>query len=67
MKYAVEMGSVAMTYTPSFVKIDSCIQRVGFTHTACRSHKRNAEFALRKITHFERHEPSVPFVFSSAV
>jgi hypothetical protein len=28
MKYAVEMGSVAMIYIPSFVKIGSAIQKL---------------------------------------
>jgi hypothetical protein len=28
MKYAGEMGSVAMIYVPSFVKIGSCIQKL---------------------------------------
>jgi hypothetical protein len=33
MKYAVEMGSVAMIYTSSFIKIGSAIQElVGGTH-----------------------------------
>jgi hypothetical protein len=31
MKYAAEMGSVAMTYIPSFIKIGQGIQR----HTDC--------------------------------
>jgi hypothetical protein len=45
MKYAVEMGSGAMIYTPSFIKIGSGIQklmgRVGFTdtQTVWRLHK----------------------------
>jgi hypothetical protein len=38
MKYAVEMGSVAMIYIPSFIKIGSGIQKLlgGYTdiHTA---------------------------------
>jgi hypothetical protein len=28
MKYAVEMGSCAMLYIPSFIKIGSCIQKL---------------------------------------
>jgi hypothetical protein len=28
MKYAVEKGSGAMTYVPSFIEIVSCIQRL---------------------------------------
>jgi hypothetical protein len=28
MKYAVEMGSSAMIYTPSFIKIGSAIQKL---------------------------------------
>jgi hypothetical protein len=28
MKYAVEMGSVAITYIPRFIKIGSCIQKL---------------------------------------
>jgi hypothetical protein len=44
MKYAVEMGLGAMMYVPSFIKIDSVIQKLigwGFTdtQTAWRSHK----------------------------
>jgi hypothetical protein len=35
MKYGVEMGSVAMIYTPSFINIGSGIQRLigGYTDT----------------------------------
>jgi hypothetical protein len=34
MKYAVEMGSDAMIYTPSFIKIGSGIQKlIGGVHT----------------------------------
>jgi hypothetical protein len=37
MKYATEMGSVAMIYIPSFIKIGSGIQKLivggGFTDT----------------------------------
>jgi hypothetical protein len=36
MKYAVEMGSGAMIYTPSFIKIGSAIQKLiegGYTDT----------------------------------
>jgi hypothetical protein len=34
MNYAVEMGSGAMTYTPSFIKIGSDIQKLmgGYTY-----------------------------------
>jgi hypothetical protein len=45
MKYAVEMGSGAMIYIPSFIKIGSAIQKLiggrGYTETqtAWRSHK----------------------------
>jgi hypothetical protein len=42
MKYAVEMGSGAMTYIPSFIKIGSGIQMLeGYTDTqsAWISHK----------------------------
>jgi hypothetical protein len=28
MKYAIEMGSGAMIYIPSFIKIGSCIQKL---------------------------------------
>jgi hypothetical protein len=28
MKYAVEMGSGAITYIPSFIKIGSCLQKL---------------------------------------
>jgi hypothetical protein len=42
MKYAVEMGSGAIIHIPSFIKIDSDIQKLigGFkdTQTAWRSH-----------------------------
>jgi hypothetical protein len=46
MKYAFEMGSVAMIYIPSFVKIGSGIQKFiggGYTdtQTGWRSHKPN--------------------------
>jgi hypothetical protein len=35
MKYAVQMGSVAMIYIPSFIKIGSGIQKLvgGYTDT----------------------------------
>jgi hypothetical protein len=35
MKYAVEMGSGAMIYLPSFIKIGSCIQKLikGYRNT----------------------------------
>jgi hypothetical protein len=43
MKYAVEMGSVAMIYIPGFIKTGSGIQKIigGFADTqrAWRSHK----------------------------
>jgi hypothetical protein len=45
MKYAVEMGSGAMIYMPSFIKIGSDIQTLigngGYTdtQTVCRPHK----------------------------
>jgi hypothetical protein len=29
MKYAVEIGSGAMMYTPSFIKTVSCVQKLG--------------------------------------
>jgi hypothetical protein len=44
MRYAIEMGSGAMTYIPSFIKIGSGIQKLmwggGFTdtQTGYRSH-----------------------------
>jgi hypothetical protein len=52
MKYAVEMGSGAMIYVPSFIKIDATIQKLiwgggGYTDTqaAWRSHKRTFIFS----------------------
>jgi hypothetical protein len=45
MKYAVEMGSAAMIYIPSFIQIGSGVQKLirggGYTdtQTAWRSHK----------------------------
>jgi hypothetical protein len=41
MKYAIEMGSGAMIYILSFIKIGSDIQRGGYTDTQKRrrSHK----------------------------
>jgi hypothetical protein len=44
MKYAVEMGSGAMAYIPSSIKIGSGIQNkikeaYTYTQTQCRSHK----------------------------
>jgi hypothetical protein len=51
MKYAIEMGSGAMIYMPSFIKIGSGIQKLitGFhrntyKHTAWRSHKPTLEY-----------------------
>jgi hypothetical protein len=40
MKYAVEMGSGAMIYIPSLIKIDSGIQKLTgqYTHTLHRQH-----------------------------
>jgi hypothetical protein len=49
MKYAVEMGSVAMMYIPTSINIGSGIQKFlrGGIHrqTAWRSHKRTFIFA----------------------
>jgi hypothetical protein len=41
MEYAIEMGSVAMIYVPSFIKGGSGIQELigGDTQTGWRSHK----------------------------
>jgi hypothetical protein len=44
MKYAVEMGSGAMIYITSYIKIGSGIQKLmgaggGLTHKGSRSHK----------------------------
>jgi hypothetical protein len=44
MKYAVEMGSGAMIYIPSFIKFGSGVQKLiggggGDTQTGWRSHK----------------------------
>jgi hypothetical protein len=42
MKYAVEMGSGAIMYIPSFIKIGSGIEKLmggGDSQTAQRSHK----------------------------
>jgi hypothetical protein len=33
MKYAIEMGSVAMIYVPSFIEIGSGIQKLGGRYT----------------------------------
>jgi hypothetical protein len=44
MKYAVEMGSGAVIYIPSFIKIDSGIQKlmkgreISLTHTHTHTH-----------------------------
>jgi hypothetical protein len=49
MKYAVEKGSGAMIYIPSFIKIGSDIQKLieaGDTQTAWRSYK--PSFSLSK-------------------
>jgi hypothetical protein len=47
MKYVVEMGSGAMIYIPSFIKIGSDIQKLigGGIHrqTGCRLHKPTLE------------------------
>jgi hypothetical protein len=55
MNYAVEMGSGAMIYKPSFIKIGSGIQRLiawvvihGHTDT-WRSHKPTLIFKIRTI------------------
>jgi hypothetical protein len=39
MKYAVEMGSDAMIYMPSFINIGSGIQKLIDTQTTWTSHK----------------------------
>jgi hypothetical protein len=41
VKYAFEMGSGAMIYIPSFIEIDSAVQKLirGDTQTALRSDK----------------------------
>jgi hypothetical protein len=44
MKYAVEMGSGAMTYIPSFTKTDSGIQK--FIHWCTQSHKHTDRMEL---------------------
>jgi hypothetical protein len=53
MKYTVDMGSGAMTYIPSFVKIGSAIQELmwgGYidTQTAWTSHKDTLIFCQNK-------------------
>jgi hypothetical protein len=39
MKYAVEMGSGAMIYIPSFIKTGSGINRPGYASTKINSHR----------------------------
>jgi hypothetical protein len=48
MKYAIQMGSGAMIYIPSFIKIGSGIQKLGYTDTQTewRSHKPTLIFFL---------------------
>jgi hypothetical protein len=45
MKYAVEMGSGAMIYVPSFIKIDSGIQKLlgGDTHTETQTRRQHRD------------------------
>jgi hypothetical protein len=46
MKYVVEMGSVAMIYIPSFIKIDSAIQKlIGgiHRHTDAQTHRQHGD------------------------
>jgi hypothetical protein len=49
MKYATEMGSGAMIYIPSFIKIGSGIQKLMdrgiHRHTACKLHKHAFSFS----------------------
>jgi hypothetical protein len=58
MKYAVEMGSAAMIYIPSFIKIDSDIQKImgggGNTQTAWRLHKPTFIFLQNKKSRLKR-------------
>jgi hypothetical protein len=52
MNYAVEMGSGAMIYIPSFMKIGSGIQKlIGgiHRHTALRSHKPTFYFFFQNV------------------
>jgi hypothetical protein len=46
MKYAVEMGSEAMEYTNSFIRIEAA---GGHRHTADRSHNPAFIFQKRKV------------------
>jgi hypothetical protein len=39
MNYASEMGSNAMMYRPSFMKIGSAIGAYTYTQTTCRPHE----------------------------
>jgi hypothetical protein len=52
MKYAVKMGSVAMIYMPSFIKIGWGIQKLigkdAQTHTGWRSYKPTLEKWAKK-------------------
>jgi hypothetical protein len=45
MKYAVEMGSVAMIYIPSFMKIGSGIQKLIRGDSQTHRHTESMEFA----------------------
>jgi hypothetical protein len=45
MKFAAEMGTVAMTYTPSFIKIGSGIQKLIWGHTKKYRHTDRMEIA----------------------
>jgi hypothetical protein len=50
--YAIEMGSGAMIYIPSFIKIGSSIQKlIGGIH-------RHAAWRSRKLTHFFQNKES---------
>jgi hypothetical protein len=55
MKYAVEMGSGAMVYIPSYIKIGSSVQKlIGGSQPGWRSHKPTLGTYKHTCTHTEK-------------
>jgi hypothetical protein len=58
MKYAVDMGSGAMTYIPSFIQIGSGIQTLIHRQPARKSHKRTSgKWAKNSVRKIRRKKP----------
>jgi hypothetical protein len=64
MKYAVEMGTGAMIYIPSFIKIDSAIQKlIGGIHRYTDTHRQYGD-RLRLFLRFQNKESRLKLAVS---